>query len=304
MMFGSGESFDYLECGACASLRISEIPHDLGHYYPAGYYSFERPHIERRLKLAALRLRTRLWLTSSPALRRPGWPWMPSQLPSWLEDLGLDDPILDVGSGGGAELAFLYRWGFRNLLGVDPYLDVDIEVRRGFRLQRAELTAVSGTFGLITLNHSLEHVPHPVETLVQVRERLAPHGRVVVSTPVMGKAAWREFGVGWIQLDPPRHLTIFTESGMAAAAAKAGLEVSDIQYNSKAFQFWGSELAKRSIPLVTGPDTTFSSDEMLDFSYRAKMLNRRNDGDQAAFLLRMSDRPAAKDISEFGTDPA
>ena len=39
MMFGTRDEFDYLECSACGTLQIVEIP-DLSCYYPRDYYSF------------------------------------------------------------------------------------------------------------------------------------------------------------------------------------------------------------------------------------------------------------------------
>ncbi len=59
MMFGTGETFDYIECGACGCLQISEIPEDMSRHYPPEYYAFEsggeeterrglRSHLERR----------------------------------------------------------------------------------------------------------------------------------------------------------------------------------------------------------------------------------------------------------------
>ncbi len=42
MMYGMDERFDYLECSACGCLQIAQVPEDLGRYYPADYWQFQK----------------------------------------------------------------------------------------------------------------------------------------------------------------------------------------------------------------------------------------------------------------------
>ena len=42
MMYGTRDEFEYFECENCGCLQISEIPTNLGDYYPSNYYSFKR----------------------------------------------------------------------------------------------------------------------------------------------------------------------------------------------------------------------------------------------------------------------
>lgn len=287
MMFQTRESFVYMQCADCATLRISSVPRDLGRYYPPDYYSFSTFGPDDSLRLAMLRMRTLLWRCRNPLLAWPRWPWQPSQLPFWLRELSFDAPILDVGSGGGAGLATLYRLGFRNLLGVDPYVGNDRTIRRGFCVRRADIFEVGGSFELVMANHSLEHVLNPSVVLASMRDHLTTSGRIVVRVPVMGKYAWRKYGVNWIQLDPPRHLTIFTEQGVSTLSHNVGLEVERVEYDSSAFQFWGSELAARSVPLAGHSEADFLSEQIVEYRRLANELNGCADGDQAAFILRI-----------------
>lgn len=39
MMFGTGDCFDYIECSNCGCLQISQVPDNLGDYYPKNYSS-------------------------------------------------------------------------------------------------------------------------------------------------------------------------------------------------------------------------------------------------------------------------
>lgn len=283
-MFGTGQRFEYLECAECGSLSIAEVPEDLGQYYPDNYYSLAAPDLGNAVKRSLKQMRTLIWQNHPRIAQR----FVPNKLPSWLRSFPLDGAILDVGSGRGNHLADLYRLGFRNLLGVDPFVASDETVAPGFVIRRGDVTDIAGTFELVTINHALEHVPDPLTTLRQLRDRLKPGGTVVVRVPVMGNAAWREYGTSWIQLDPPRHLTLFTDKGLASLALRAGLQVARVEYDSTRFQFWGSELSRRSVPLNEGSAAMFSSAELADFDRRAERLNLEHDGDQAAFVLSVT----------------
>jgi SAM-dependent methyltransferase len=75
-------------------------------------------------------------------------------------------------------------------------------------VERIEDTA--GSFDLITLWHSLEHVRSPREVLGTLSTRLAPGGRMIVSVPNFDSHQARLFGAKWFHLDVPRHLFHFT----------------------------------------------------------------------------------------------
>lgn len=116
--------------------------------------------------------------------------------------MGRRSAVLDVGSGAGQTLLALREFGFRDLLGVDPFVSSDITYAGGVRILKAELGAVGRDFDLVLANHSLEHVPDPRATLREIRALLKPSRYAVVRIPVLGHA-WREYGADWVQLDPP-----------------------------------------------------------------------------------------------------
>ena len=39
-MFGTRESFTYLQCGGCGTVQLLDVPADLAPHYPPDYYSF------------------------------------------------------------------------------------------------------------------------------------------------------------------------------------------------------------------------------------------------------------------------
>src|SRR5262245_52545571 len=44
MMFGTRESFEYIECSRCGCIQIADIPDDISRHYPPDYYSFSEPY--------------------------------------------------------------------------------------------------------------------------------------------------------------------------------------------------------------------------------------------------------------------
>ena len=60
----------------------------------------------------------------------------------------------------------------------------------------------------------VEHLASPRESLCAAVRLLAPEGTILIRIPVMGCFAWRLYGSDWIQLNPPRHLCMFTPMAM------------------------------------------------------------------------------------------
>src|SRR6185437_9012453 len=103
----------------------------------------------------------------------------------------------------------------------------------------------------IMFHHSFEHIEDQIGTLAEVKSKLSPNGLCLIRIPV-AQWAWRHYGVNWVQLDAPRHFVIHTHESMIMAAEQAGLNIVNVEYDSTAFQFWGSELYRKDIPLTEG----------------------------------------------------
>ncbi len=180
-------------------------------------------------------------------------------------------------------------------MGLDPFVAGDIELPGGTRVLQRSLDDADDSFDLIMFNHSFEHMPDPLGVLRAAEQRLSDGGAVLVRIPVVA-AAWEMYRTHWIQIDAPRHLHLQTVDGFEKLAARAGLEVSAVRFDSDAFQFWGSEQALHGIGLAA-PDSfahqrrrpgarRFSRSEVDAFSKRAGQWNREGRGDQAGFVLR------------------
>ena len=294
MMLGLGDAFEYVECAACGSLVLRDVPADLGAYYAPPYYSFGPPHRSRAWKRWLKRRIGRHRLRGGDPLgallaRLRGTP--PEV--RWIAraGLGIDAVVLDVGAGNGQLLLALHEYGISRLHGVDPFLPADVVHPEGIRVAAAGIGAATGPFDLVMFHHSLEHAPDPVDQLTMARQRLTPAGRVLVRVP-LAAASWREYGAHWVELDAPRHLHVPTARGMERLAERAGLRVVDREYDTSAFELWGSEQYRRGIPLAApeshgygGRGDVFTAAEMRAFADRAAALNRSGEAGRAAFWL-------------------
>ena len=306
MMFGMRDKFDYLECGECGTIQIIEIP-DLTRYYPQDYYSLEKNaeiefarKFKRRL---AVRLAGNYFVYKRNHIGKyiaEKKAWIKNQFPAALRDfpLGIDfhSKILDFGCGTGKPLQILYHFGFRNLTGADAFIESDIFYPNGVKVYKRQLDELEPFFDLIMLNHSFEHLPNPLESLREIGRLLGQDKFCLIRIPVVN-FAWEKYGINWVQLDPPRHLFLFTEKSFSRLAEKAGLTVEKVIYDSDAFQFWGSEQYLQDIPL--NDERSFKNDisksiftqkQMDEWEKRAEELNAQNKGDQACFYLRIKDK--------------
>jgi len=190
--------------------------------------------------------------------------------------------ILDVGCGGGRLVSILRSLGF-DAYGIDPYMEGE---SISPYLRNSTLEEAGEGWNLIMLHHSLEHMRNNVEVLRCIRGKLAAGGVCLVRIPV-ATWAWEHYGTDWVQLDAPRHLVIHTLKSFQLTAELAGFEVQDIIYDSNEFQFIGSELYRRDIPLnVYHAREQFTRSDKRKFRALAEKLNGEQRGDQAAFYLR------------------
>ena len=293
-MFALHESFDYVLCQACGCLQIVEVPADLSRYYGEGYYSFGARPARHGPGAALVRARNR-----SLAGRVDPLGWALAKLRPFLALASLrrlrlrpDTSIVDVGCGSGELLLALQSAGFRRLLGVDPFIAHDFDLGGGLQVRRADLRALQGPVDLVMFHHSLEHIGDQRGALQAAHDVLAPRGRCVVRIPTVSSYAWRHYGVDWCALDAPRHLYLHSKHSIRLLAGACGFEVQDIDCDSTAFQFWGSEQYRRNIALmrsdcndIVPAPGAFSQAELRDFSRRAGQLNRECEGDQIIVYL-------------------
>ncbi len=291
MMFGFRDEFTYFECSKCGCVQIAEVPANLGKYYPPNYYSFQKAGALK----SALKGRWASYSYHGRGLigRAMALVLGKNQGVESVKRAGVTKgaAILDVGCGSGDLLLLLHSLGFTNLTGADPFLAADIVYENGVKVWRKELSEISQKFDVIMLHHSFEHVTDPAEVLRQGARLLNPGGVLIIRVPVAGSAAWKTYGVNWVQLDAPRHIFLPSVASMKVLAERTGLRLGEVVHESNEFQFWGSEQYVRDIPLHDPRSLAplwkqaLAHCKLKQYRARAAELNRKGEGDSACFYF-------------------
>lgn len=299
MMFGYREWFTYFQCSLCACLQITQVPADMAKYYPRTYYSFSRApieHFKNPIRKKIKKLRDQYAIFDKSFLGRYFYRRRPSEhlrMLSGVAKLRPQSKILDVGCGSGSLLYALRENGFTHLLGIDPFIEKDIEYENGLRILKQDLHAVTGEWDIVIFHHVFEHLAAPLNILQSVARLLSKEGMCLIRTPTVTSYAWEHYGVNWVQLDAPRHYFIHSTASLEKLAQQAGFALTKRVCDSTSFQFWGSEQYLRDIPLyseqsyaVNPKRTIFSKTELAAFDRQATIYNRENRGDSATFYLQ------------------
>lgn len=254
MFFGSGEEFSYFECDRCQCMQIVAIPENLGEYYGNEYYSFNVP-----------------------------------KMPEIVAGQRNETRILDVGCGAGKWLIEKYAQGHTNLFGCDPFIEKDIYYEPCIRIKKCTIHEMQGTFDLIRLSDSFEHMSDPYETLESIRRLLNEEGMCLISMPVFPNAAYDIFGSNWYEWDAPRHLFLHSLKSMEYLCQKAGLKIVNVQFNARDLQFISSLLYQKGIPYIEQTEevikNSFSAEELQKFAEYTDELNAKGYGDHAVFVI-------------------
>ncbi len=255
MYFGTGEEFTYFECGQCQCMQIASIPDNLGDFYGNEYYSFSV-----------------------------------QKIPKAAEDKVIETRILDVGCGAGKWLLERYEEGHVNLFGCDPFIEQDIYYEPCIQIKKCTIHEMQGTFDLIRLGDSFEHMADPLETLMSIKRLLSDDGMGIINMPLFPSAAYDVCGVNWYGWDAPRHLFLHSRKSMEYLCGKAGIKIEEVRCNSRDLQFISSLLYQKGIPYIDHTDEVinrhFTSVQRQQFAEYTTALNAKGYGDHAIFVLK------------------
>jgi SAM-dependent methyltransferase len=243
------DEFSVVRCSSCGLVYLNPRPARdlLGSFYPPVYYPSvsgkERPSWQRQVKKASAQLK-RWVLEDYYGYPSPGgarW-WRPLRKmllwpdKTWREVKGRyalpwrgQGKVLDIGCGAGGNLKTLQDQGW------EPY---GIEISEIAAAHARDLTQGQihtgtvesapfspGTFDLVLMSHSLEHLPSPLEALRRIYRLLNDDGLLVISVPNVHSLEFKLFGRWWFPLDPPRHFYHFDRKSLTAALERAGFTV-------------------------------------------------------------------------------
>jgi len=217
---GTGLWFAVVQCLDCGLCFTNPRPSSasIGQFYPSAYRPHRLPGSRRGRRAGRLRLPS---------------PWRgPRQERQALAWHG-QGRLLDFGCGGGSFLQRMHRQGWK-VTGLDVSPAAVGHVRNGLGL-RALLGSLPhpdlrpGSFDVITMWHSLEHVHRPMAVLAEAHKLLAPGGKLLVAVPNIDSLPFRWFGAAWYALDLPRHLTHFAPWTLHLMLENVGFNVGPVR---------------------------------------------------------------------------
>lgn len=150
-----------------------------------------------------------------------------------LLQLAPSGTLLEIGAAYGffLELAQAH-WRVRGLE-ISPDGAAHARSNLGLPVDHAEFLSLPdepGSYDIICMWDTLEHLAHPVRYLEKIGRWLKPGGYLVLTTGdiASGMSRWR--GDRWRLIHPPTHLFYFSPATLERAAMRAGLHLQRISH--------------------------------------------------------------------------
>ena len=224
------DRLDYSECRSCGGYFLADRPleSELGKIYLPDYGPYQSgPVAARRAPANPVTRVVSIPARGITALLRAV---LPDALERELERFYTPErqgaTLLDYGCGAPTFLDHARGLGWRTV-GADFTDDVLEAVRanghEAFLVGDALNAGVpDGSVDAVRMNHVVEHLYEPGEVLGELRRKLAPGGRIHISTPDPGSLGSKLFGRHWHALDSPRHLVLLRPKVLTGLMLQAG----------------------------------------------------------------------------------
>ncbi len=193
----------YKECYDCESLSQSPMPSEkqLQKFYPKSYHSFSGNGILTR---------TRLWM----------------RFVRIRDHLEKDDSLLDYGCGDGNFIYFAAKkLPYNKFFGYEISTNNEIIKNRNVIIIKGDakyLFKNLPNFKIITMNHTIEHLPKPQEIIKKLFGKLNDTGFIEGQTPATKSFEKFIFKNYWSGFHSPRHTVIFSALGLKKIFLKIG----------------------------------------------------------------------------------
>ena len=133
--------------------------------------------------------------------------------------------ILDVGSANGLFLDYLAARHDIRGEGIDVSKELTEKAQAsGFDCKQMKIEEVRGTYDMVTMWDTLEHIREPLECLKAAAGLLGPSGDIVIQTPCRGVIS-DSYKADWIQYQPPYHVHLFDIDSLKFLLERAGFSV-------------------------------------------------------------------------------
>jgi SAM-dependent methyltransferase len=211
--------FDLVRCLRCGTVYLNPLPNndELAKFYPEAFYS--EPTIISKFASDFLH---------GSKLRE-------------VYQFKKTGRILDVGCGDGGLLFAFKERGWKTF-GADTS---EKACRRalntlGGNVYNCSLKTCSFPskyFDVVFLNHVIEHMPNPIEELIEISRILKDDGIFFLSTPNIDSYQFEVTKDKWLHLDIPRHLIFYSPCNISLLLRRVGFEVVKIRFPLFDFPF-------------------------------------------------------------------
>jgi len=295
MQQGLREEFEYIECSHCGCLFIKEFPNDIDKYYDMEY----APHLNNSTikqliwdKLYGLYIANNKFITYARS-NLVGDVVISTKFYNGLSAKGImnkNSSILDIGCGDGHFLTVLKKGGFKDLTGVDLFVD-EQNMMKGIKIFQSSLEDFKPNrkYDVVISNHAFEHMNNQLENLKCFENLVKDDGIIVIRIPIKSKPIWEKYGVNWFQIDAPRHFLLHTIESFKILCNQTNLVIEDIIFDSLDYNLLSSEKYSRNISMRDKEWNTFKFDDSTTNKLKDDMrkLNENNQGDSAIFVLKL-----------------
>ncbi|WP_372365259.1 class I SAM-dependent methyltransferase [Candidatus Uabimicrobium sp. HlEnr_7] len=244
--------YSLYRCCKCKSLLIKPVPKNLDKHYPRERYYALKGEDGIPGSGDAL-FRVFYAKNSSHILKLLSWPLRKAFRSTKIVTNG---NFLDVGCGSGHFLVYMQTHGM-NCYGVDSgRFSQEFAAKHNLNIFHGEVAKAkypSDFFDVITMNHTLEHVVNPSETLRELCRILKPKGRLIIGVPQLHSIAYKIFQRHWAELDIPRHMFVCSTKNLKKLVTQAGFTTTKTRYNSNPVSFimsiiyWKNSRSKNKI---------------------------------------------------------
>jgi 2-polyprenyl-3-methyl-5-hydroxy-6-metoxy-1,4-benzoquinol methylase len=161
---------------------------------------------------------------------------------------GAKGKLLDIGCSAGFFIAQLKQRGW-DAKGIDvsDWAAAFAREKHGVEVLKGNIDdiQVHERFDIITMYHTLEHLPSPLQTLQKVWGMLNDSGMLIVKGPNLASFDRLWFGKRWDGFADRTHLYYFTPATYRALLEKSGFVVEKIHY-----RYWNPLPAVRPLSLI------------------------------------------------------
>jgi Methyltransferase domain len=229
-------------CNACDSEFVWPRPtlDQMRRMYPDNYYAYgtEMGSFWQRIYNMWCRAEAKRMLSLSP------------KRPLHLFDIGAGDCRRFRAMGSGVE--FKFSGVEMNHDMAKAGRDAGYDISPG-TFEEFDQSGRAGTVDVLTINHVIEHLADPGETMRKAHSLLADDGVFTGRTPKLGSTGHRYFGRYWSGYHFPRHLQLFSRSSLELLLLKSGFREIEIVEELNLFPALTLQnflLGKLRLPLV------------------------------------------------------